>query len=413
MPEKEPRSQPEPEPEEPRSEKRKFSELGEEYRLFKQFESTPEIFGQRVVDRVKTLREELYHPGDRKEQERIESHGLKREIEKARKIVEDYKKEGFAVVTFFSPLMPFFEESVANPKIKEKFQEFVQREQDPDLFLEDEDDLHHNFARLPDDIFVEMLLNHVENFQGRWRTFEKNVPALKKDFHERMTTASKEGIFSIDSTILEERIRDTKAELADALYASLEEYYGAFKVDSNKVLLASHIVKKKNLTKKVFIHEMLHAVSGRTIIGSNLGSKNYEVWVVTGHQRVGTDFEGEFIAKPRFEWMNEAITERLTEKLADQKEKGKWESYKSEQRLLQLLQENGTQQIPDKVFFDAYFENLDPKAPPEKRIPKWRELRKQINGAFDPGFLIRLDNYVSEQGVEAAVTQMEQDWKKI
>ena len=66
--------------------------------------------------------------------------------------------------------------------------------------------------------------------------------------------------------------------------------------------------------EKVYVHEMFHALSGRTIIGKEIkdsDSNEYE----------GIDFATSRVGLRigrRFGWLNEAVTESLTQDLSEQ-----------------------------------------------------------------------------------------------
>jgi hypothetical protein len=80
----------------------------------------------------------------------------------------------------------------------------------------------------------------------------------------------------------------------------------------------------------------------------------------------------------------------------------------AERHLLELLRTKGNQEIPEKLFLNAYFEDYDLSKPYGDRIPAWKELRRSLNEAYDSSFFIELDNMVAAYEDEAkAVAYLE------
>ncbi len=78
-----------------------------------------------------------------------------------------------------------------------------------------------------------------------------------------------------------------------------------------------------------------------------------------------------------------------------------------------MLKQNGKTQISRTFFLGAYFENYNPDLPYGERIPSWKRMCREINDAYEPGFLVKLDNYVKANGVNKAVVAMQEAWHQI
>lgn len=162
---------------------------------------------------------------------------------------------------------------------------------------------------------------------------------------------------------------------------------------------------KKNL-QHVFDHEMLHAISGSLFITTpkHLGLFN------TQKQRTGLRFDSLGDTKiERFKWLNEAVTETLALDMDKDVERDS-APYKSERLLLSLLINgpaggDGKHKVDKTNFFQAYFENYEPKDSDEIRLQYWKELTRSIGASYYSGFLVKIDKLIKEKGIGYVVSR--------
>lgn len=182
------------------------------------------------------------------------------------------------------------------------------------------------------------------------------------------------------------------------------------------------MVKSKALPKILF-HELLHAVSGRTVIKSQVVDdiEGYGEFTDTDiiHQRTGTRIgspRGEGLEmKQRFHWLNEAVTEQLTwrllgkkipepksvmERLMSKKYEGS-ATYVPERKLFDLLLQKGSTPLDEKLFLAAYFEDFDPEKP--NPIPAWKAMTKAVRESYGSNMLLELDKMIKSGGIGQAI----------
>src|SRR5690606_27319365 len=123
------------------------------------------------------------------------------------------------------------------------------------------------------------------------------------------------------------------------------------------ITLSLNGVRDPKKMRKVIVHEMYHAVSGETIVLE--GDDDYEV----KNQRTGTHFrpgvsrKSKNPVRSRFRWLNEGITERLTQQhIHFSGEQAAYETYVVEQQLIDHLMSEA--QIDEATLLEPYFERI-------------------------------------------------------
>lgn len=258
---------------------------------------------------------------------------------------------------------------------------------------------------LSDELLEQMLRCNERSFKEVSYEFTQQLSQLRQVFQALARDAIQRGVLPITETVLNSRLQHTPTQLVDAFYSHLEPgILGSF--DDGTIEISELL--ESDQREHAFTHEMFHALSGRTIMQIKSGEEQEagisesDSWFK--HLRIGTRFG---TAPPRFRWLNEALTESLTMELLRKESR----IYEKERRLLSILETK----VPRVLFLPAYFENFDPEKPADQRIPHWNALVKAINEAYGGGFLVRLDKFVQEKGVDEAVKIMEQPdgWKQI
>lgn len=269
--------------------------------------------------------------------------------------------------------------------------------------------------KVPDELWLRIIKNHNDGFEDRIKEFkEKFLPELEEKFQKIVTVAIQSGELPISEELFKRRAEQTHVTLKDHLHARLEKTNGSYDVESDMVSIASQLatIRRKKHLEHCYLHEMFHALSGRTIVGQDnklesLQDKTEPDITDIRHERLGLRFRVKVNGKikERFRWLNEAVTGLLEKNYATPSEEGKpgYGSYPEEKELFQLLVSEGKTTVDKKLFIDAYFENLDPTIEPEKRLPAWKALSEQIDTAWGHGFLNRVDASVKKVGVTETI----------
>lgn len=284
------------------------------------------------------------------------------------------------------------------------------------FFSESEDEPRKAFFDrnvLSDEKLEDLLKKRIDQLRLRNQAFEETLPELFLDFKNKFSKVREkyglEGIINDES--LDKRFTEVRARLeVDSLTSNIpENTVGTYASDLDDFLMQGSIVFNPRFNH-IFFHEMLHALSGKTItetkgkpgfvevVKRKFGFQSKERYK-TDIQRVGTQIAG------RFHWLNEAITSNLAklmlpEDTFDDSDFSNLE-YPDERKLLSLLTRSGRRQIPEGLFVRAYFERYNTKSDGEK-LPEWKSLIKAVNLAYEPGFLVKIDNIVTKGGIKKA-----------
>lgn len=296
----------------------------------------------------------------------------------------------------------------------------------------------------PMEVWLKILDVNQDFFIEKTEIFiEKLLPQLKQSFIEATNSGVGMELLPFSAEDIKAKIDNLKCYLIDQTMANLEKIGGRYDYLTDTISLASGLVdvynrsnemkdllnspgqrfleaiygdkmiKDKEETtqraeeadlkiKKVFFHEVIHKLSGQTIIkepweNDEEGSDS-DIFDYT-HKQIGLLHFGAI--KERLNWLNEAITDYIEVELLRTPEKDY--SYKKEVELFNLLCINGKEKIPAKVFTDAYFEGYDPNKLEKDQGKFWNILLTQLKNSYSRDFIIKLDNIIREKGVKAGI----------
>jgi len=238
------------------------------------------------------------------------------------------------------------------------------------------------------------------------------IPEFMESFLEKIDVLRQNGDLNLSPEEIKKRMSDIKINFFDqgsfggrdfdalGVFGRLRNIFMG--IDSNG--FESVETLKKNM-QHVFDHEMLHAISGSLFVTTpkHLGKFNNQ------KQRTGLKFDSLGDTKTeRFRWLNEAVTETLALDMDKDLERDS-APYKAERLLLTLLINgpaggDGTHKVDKTKFFQAYFENYEPKDSDEVRLQHWKELTRSISASYYSGFLVKIDKLIKERGIGYVVS---------
>ncbi|MBU3668407.1 MAG: hypothetical protein FGM57_00390 [Candidatus Taylorbacteria bacterium] len=153
-----------------------------------------------------------------------------------------------------------------------------------------------------------------------------------------------------------------------------------------------------------YLHEIVHAISGHTILGVSEQDKlssvvsSEEIGIHKNHvQKIGllymkgapNNIAGYAGKEARFNWFNEAVTEYITRKVLST-DSAESPVYQSEVDFFELLKEKTG--LTDELILQAYFEDYVPSEQTGDKVPCWNLLKKQIDESLGPDGLVKLDD---------------------
>ncbi|HEY9584771.1 MAG TPA: hypothetical protein VJI33_04325 [Candidatus Paceibacterota bacterium] len=302
-------------------------------------------------------------------------------------------------------------------------------------------------GELPLDLWKKILIHNQRSLEKKEKYFNEHIlPELKAKLLEAVQNFSKHDLLPFTVDQVRQVMEGIHFSIKDPTAAYLENNAGSYNPNSNTVLISSSIIEshvgaveeeqKKELSARaeelleeifgtpkrteqekkieeenlkfkkqypfhIFTHEVLHVLSGKTIVKVT-PEKDDEMESFV-HRKVGLGHPG--ARGVRFKWLNEAVTEYLTCELTGDKDR-KFVGYKKEMELFDLLRKSGKVKIPADIFIAAYFENFDPALSEEKRLENWKSLRQKLAEAYDHDYIVKLDRDIQEKGLDYAINSL-------
>ncbi|MDB5164386.1 MAG: hypothetical protein JWL89_12 [Candidatus Saccharibacteria bacterium] len=268
--------------------------------------------------------------------------------------------------------------------------------------------------------------SHVPAETARIQQQEQALEGWKGIFLELTQQAIDKGALppSIDTKAIEARLKALKVRVVDGLSARSAAAYN----DRTHVLILAStqnpeqaylLESPEGQTSRVslfhaFGHEASHAVGAKVVVHKE-GRDEGEHVVRSGlgfmSHTPGQDGESTM----RFLALEEAVTELATMRIQNLETS---DGRVAERKFLELLRTKGRQEISEDLFLEAKFEEYDASRPASERGAAWRQLRRSINEAYDPKFLVELDDmmeayaaYDYGDSVQRAIDYLESDEK--
>lgn len=320
----------------------------------------------------------------------LTKNGSAREPQEVQKLKERLAKELNAVAAMFSSpsrfdaIVNFFNGIYEDPRFRERLDSAFEQYQ---TLLKDSRYrvlLPRMIDELPTDLFIEILEARKKRFEDQSAAFAEDLPGMKERFRQRIQEKVSSGLITLPMERVDTMLALNSFALEDDLRVEMEDKGGMYDSGFHAVGVSSGLSVERR--EWVFTHECLHALSGRTVLARSVDydapeeKQLYDVEI----QRLGTRFGGsgkELDTTVKFKWLNEAITQWLTEQLGDPEKR----VYVDEKNMLHRL----CAKVPRAMFIEAYFEDYDPDNP--QPIPKWKALWNRVNQAFGQDHLLVLD----------------------
>jgi len=319
------------------------------------------------------------------------------------------------------------------PELKKRI---INQEQEPSSSF------HEALTEAKPEDFARFLKWNRDYIQGLTEKEKPTIERIKKEYFNRIKFAIYNQNLPVPISQVKTRLKRVKIDLTDPLAmqdADLGGYYSAF-----ELRIAVAAIKDRNYLRRILYHELTHLISGHTIVKSryiNYGDQpaleeDYYEDLVDRH-RVGMNYKFGDGTKISRRWMNEAITEQLTQILlsddgykkdfskinvmdffSDIDHQGSlisqiYGSYLKERHLLRAFLPKNNRIVP--AMLGAYFEDHLPTTPPGQRTTMRRlfinELKKahgnvvmakirEMDELYEKGDWLALANYVKRMQIE-------------
>jgi hypothetical protein len=268
-------------------------------------------------------------------------------------------------------------------------------------------------GEIRDEVWLDVLKGYDQYINDISERFFEYSEELKKVFiFNFVNKINPELSYDLSEEQIKEKISSVSFQVVDPLSVNSD---GSYRPITETVKIPLHIILNNNEETQniagLVEHELMHAVStGETC----KYFKDDDFRYVT--QKSGIEING--INNKRFIWLNEIVTERLTN-IALNREKSL--AYKNLQDLFDNLMNGGRKQINENVLFDAYFENFS-KGEEEYERDKnketfWKKFVSEIEESYNvtsgANFLVKLDDILMKEGIEAAEKFIEKNQEKL
>lgn len=262
-----------------------------------------------------------------------------------------------------------------------------------------------NFAKLPDSLLESLTRTHQEKFSEQNSVFQEKLPQLLSDFTSRVGAWISSGAIPLTPEELEKRLSTAQYSLVDPLSHPPSDAFGTYNMEQDKVEIASPFVDDQTLLELATTHELFHVISGRTWTKKG-GNRQTVSGLPALPQRVGLQLNrdkksdsGSTYAT-RFLWLNEGVTQILTESLLN---KSAPLIYPDEKVIVEGLLKPGSSTIPFSTLLHPYFEDYDPDNTSGDNLQGWHYMSKIFDAAYGSnGSLTSLDRFIATKTVKSA-----------
>jgi hypothetical protein len=310
----------------------------------------------------------------------------------------------------------FIKEMNVSPE--EYWENSYEREESPDMKREDfmakdlwkhlavEADVSGILKTLPDEFLLETLkVYNKEISRIRLETLE-TIDQMRQDFMPNFKGFVARNNLTVNWPEIENKFATVSYDLFDEYKNKSRNgtpKSGDYDRDSH--IARVEISPFSRVEFSTLQHEHIHAISGRknviNLISYEQRPEN-KVYMTRSLPRLGLSFD----RSRRFNWLNEAVTERINmdikkEVIPEDKYFSIDDSYYQERQLFELILSSGQEPIPARLFYQAYFES-DTENPAD--LERRKELYEGISKAYgSPRFLMELDDLVREVSLKAAI----------
>lgn len=224
--------------------------------------------------------------------------------------------------------------------------------------------------RIPDEILIAISEAYTDLLEARRSSFREKYPELVRSTKEHLYAAIESGKLPITREKVDEVFQKMTAQLGDPIIMQFDNQGGHYQSDTNTVFLRASLSEEQ--IPKIFMHEVLHALSGQSIRLAEEYTAQYS--------RIGLRKNN------RYRWLNEGMTESLALEVLREPDS---HAYPESRKLLKLL----IADIDRRLFRNAYFE----ESLPESEIdPDWEVLMQVIEEQYGQRFLDRLDDFIKK-----------------
>lgn len=361
------------------------------------------VFGEIEVDLVRSGEEALQDPDTKPEfAEKIRTR-IPEYLALARNDLQ--KKHGGEGSKRF--VEKFFYEGIAAPEVAAILAQTNQSELTPSTLFDSN--------IISDEMLSLMMQSHIDQFQAKETTFKLEVPRRLAEYKACMKEYCTKQNIPLPQEALEQ-LDPEQYHLIDELMIYEPEdpenlkRGGRYLPSRHQVFIATGAAENV----PTFFHEASHVISGKKIVISPGEKQDNAMIATTLRDGFSISLHPKLDGEDRFTWLNEAVTQELTEGLMKEREglfdeplnpKDTEGVYWEERRVLAALIErsDGRLSLPDIVAEYLSTNNL-PKTSTTSPVEPFEPLRRRVDEAYRPGFLAQLDKKIRDPNNKAGVS---------
>lgn len=261
---------------------------------------------------------------------------------------------------------------------------------------------------LPLDVYKKILYGHVSNIEGKRAEYEELIKEYRNEYIAGLQKRINSGQIPANEVRVQKKLEETKLEVVDGLCMEEGLNEGQY-VPERRVMLISTYSDLDQL-RKLYFHEMTHAVAGRTIvrISSPAGDGySYSRGGVRLYRRSLAEVPDDIIQQHRdirYDWMDEALTEMIAVAIDRDLDLSSLDIetfisyvdgvYADNIKIVEWVRTRGKNRIGLETFFGAYFEDYSTQ---DSGMKYTVGLHREIDQAYQTGYLTKLDDAIDEQ----------------
>lgn len=218
----------------------------------------------------------------------------------------------------------------------------------------------NNLVKLTDETVIDLFEDHCSSFQKESAVFTEQAAEIKNNFINAVHKAITDGVLPLTREEADARLQGVDILFFDVFDLNKSNTGGSF---GDKTVQIVSDISRREWADTIY-HELVHALAGKKFVLVNCKDGEELITVKEGLQFSAPRKKGEDDMFDRYGiklkvfliWLNEAVTERIAEKLMNDFSSGQQYKVTFPPHLMAAFKDLVNLGVSEDMFFKAYFE---------------------------------------------------------